>query len=77
MGLVRWLLEVLAELRAFRVTGVGICKVENGDFWRGGESSTKVFCLSPSPVPFTALRKSEPQNWPSTTQAWCYLDVAI
>ena len=76
MGLVRWLLEALAQLRAFHVTGVGICKVENGEFWRGEESITKMLCLSPSPVLFTALRKSKPQDWPSTIQAGCYLNVA-
>lgn len=76
MGLARWLLEALAELRAFCVTWLGICKVENGDFWRGGESFTKVIRLSLSPALFTALRKSKPQDWTSTIQAGCYLNVA-
>lgn len=42
MGLVCWLLEVFVELRAFHVTGMGICKVENGGFWRGKESITEI-----------------------------------
>lgn len=45
MRLFYWLLEVLVGLWAFCVTGVGICKVENGDFWRGKESITKILCL--------------------------------
>lgn len=45
MKLVYWLLEVLVELRAFHVTGVGIGKEENGDFRGGKESITKILCL--------------------------------
>lgn len=55
-------------LRGFHATRMGICKVENGSFWRGGEGFTKMN-VPPSPVLFPALRKSEPRDWPSASQA--------
>lgn len=45
MRLVYWLLEVLVELRAFHVTAVGICKVENGDLERQGKYYENIILL--------------------------------
>lgn len=75
MRLVYWLPQVLVELRAFCVTAVGICKVKNGDFWRGKENSTKILCLFLS-FTFNSFEAIKTSGL-AISNSECYLNIVL